>query len=155
MKKITALLLALTLLASLAACGETEAKSIDLNAFWEDVEAQYGAPNMAEASDELVEGFYPGLTELEPVQSVVKIPVMSAVVSEYVFLECASPEDAAKAGEILQKRADDQAAGGAWYPESVENWGKAKVFVIDNYAALIAAGDQTGPISEAFQALFE
>ena len=49
---------------------------------------------------------------------------MTSVVSEYMFLECQSEDDASKVVEILQARVDAQADGGAWYPESMEAQGR-------------------------------
>lgn len=156
MKKIIALALALTLTVCLAACGSAPAKKdVDLEVFWQDLAAEYDMPDMGQVSDDMLESYYPGLKDIKTVQRVVQVPVMSAVVSEYVFLRLESADDAAAAAEILQKRIDDQAAGGAWYPESVENWGKAQVVTNGEYVAMIAAGDNTQAIAESFNALFK
>lgn len=159
MKKSILLILALVLaLGCLAACGKTDgaaptdvptstpAESVDLNAFWDEQSGKYDVPDMTEMNDELLESYYPGLKDIAVKQLVVKVPMMSSVVSEYVFVECESDADAATVQEILQKRVDDQAAGGAWYPDSVENWGKAQVIVNGAYVAMIAAGDNTADI---------
>ena len=160
MKKNIIVILSLVLaLSCLAACGKTPpattptgtptstpVESADLSAFWDELAAKYEMPAMTEVNDELMESYYPGLKDVATKQLVVKVPMMSSVVSEYVFVECESDADAATVQEILQKRVDDQAAGGAWYPDSVENWGKAQVIVNGAYVAMIAAGDNTADI---------
>ena len=88
---------------------------------------------------ETLESYYPGLAELATEQLVAKAPMMSSVVNEIVLVQCASEEDAAAAAAILQERADAQAEGGAWYPESMEAWSNAQVLQEGTYAALIAS----------------
>ena len=80
--------------------------------------------------------------------------MMSSVVNEVVFAQCKSEDDAASAAEILQSRADAQAEGGAWYPESMEAWGKAKVIQNGTYVAMIASAEHQTEIEDAFNALF-
>lgn len=156
MKKSLIVVLSIALaLTCLAACGSssggaptevptsTPAESVDLNAFWDELAKKQEMPAMTEVNDELLESYYPGLKDIAVKQLVVKIPMMSSVVSEYVFVECESDADVPAVQEILQKRVDDQAAGGAWYPDSVENWGKAQVVANGTYVAMIAAGDST------------
>ena len=63
-------------------------------------------------------------------------------------------EDAEKAAEILQKRIDDQAAGGAWYPESMEAWGRGQVIQEGIYVAMIASAEHQEEIADAFEGLF-
>ena len=76
---------------------------------------------------ELLEGYYPGLSEIPAKQLVVKIPAMSSDVNEIVLMQGETEEDAESAAAILQARIDAQAEGGAWYPESLEAWKAAKV----------------------------
>ena len=56
--------------------------------------------------------------------------------------------------EILQKRIDDQAAGGAWYPESMEAWGRGQVIQEGTYVAMIASAEHQEEIADAFEGLF-
>ena len=80
--------------------------------------------------------------------------MISFQVEEYVFAQCQSEEDAAAVAQILQKRIDDQANGGAWYPESVESWEKAKVLTHGEYVAMIASATVQAEIEQSFNELF-
>lgn len=158
MKSRTAVLL-MSFLAVLcfSACGAGGGgkEDVDLAAFYDKVAAEYELPEMMTVTGDTLEQYYPGLGEMDLLQSVVKIPKISSAVNEYVFLQCASPEDAKAAAKILQARIDGQASGGAWYPASVRAWGAAQVAVNGNYAAMIAAGEDTGKILSEWNALFE
>lgn len=155
MKKTLIAILTLALaLTGLTACGKKgAAKDVDLSEFWSQLESEIELPGMIENSDELI-SYYPGLEEITLTQSVIKVPMMTAVVNEYVFLQCENEEDAAKAAEILQTRVTQQADGGAWYPASVEAWSKAQVVTNGTYVAMVAAGDDTQTVVDKFNALF-
>ncbi len=163
MKKVLAVIGILVLAAGLlTACGSKgngsgETQQVDLSAFWdaEEQKYQWGKDYFADLDDELMEDYYPGLKDISTKQLIVKVPMMSAVVQEMVFAEADNEEDAGKIAEILQKRADDQAAGGAWYPESMEEWEKAKVVTHGCYAALVAVSDNGDEIVSDFNALFD
>lgn len=128
---------------------------VDLSAFFTQLETDYELGSLVDIEGDVMDNFYPGLSDYTFAQYVGKSPAMTSVVSEYMFLECQSEDDASKVVEILQARVDAQADGGAWYPESMEDWGKAKVIQEGNYVALIAAGDDTGDIAAKFEALFD
>lgn len=158
-------LTALLALSLLAGCGSDpadggsgdETKAVDLTAFFHELDTKYawGADYFADIDDEGMEATYPGLKDYEAKQLLVKIPQMSGVVNEYVFAEYSSSEDAEAAADILRQRVKEQSEGGAWYPESMEDWGKAKVSVHDNYVALIAGGEDQADIEEAWDQLFQ
>ena len=158
MKKSLNLLFVLALLTCLlAGCGtkapggETQ---VDLEAFMTDTLNRYELGSVEAVGDELTDAFYPGLRDIDTVQRIVYMPLITGVVSEYVLLQCADSENAEKAAALLQKRVDEQAAGGAWYPESVANWAKAKVIVRGTYVVMLAAGEATDAIAADFENLF-
>ena len=157
MKKAFSLVLAMLMVLGLSACGETDAsvKDVDLTAYYDAMSEKYDwADYMTDMTDDMVDTYYPGLRDIETTQFIAKAPLMSAVVSEVVLMECTSEDDAAKAAEILNQRVSDQAGGGAWYPESMDAWKNAQVVSNGTYVALLAyAEDQTG-LSDAYSALF-
>lgn len=162
MKKLLALAVAAMMMTSiLSGCGSSkeEAKNVDLNAFYDSLAAEYGWDDntMANLPDdpELLEMYYPGLSEIKTTQLIAKAPMMSVVVNEFVFLQCETEEDAAAAAEILQSRIDMQAEGGAWYPESMEAWGKGVVDQQGTYVAMIASAEYQDAITSSWQALFQ
>lgn len=168
MKKWFVMALAACMLTGLlSGCGSKEQDSaqVDLSAFYETLAEEYhwsedpqtsqeGDLLMSSVEGELLESYYPGLADVATEQLIVKAPMMSSVVNEVVFAQCKSEDDAASAAEILQSRADAQAEGGAWYPESMEAWGKAKVIQNGTYVAMIACAEHQTEIEDAFNALF-
>ena len=48
-----------------------------------------------------------------------------------------------------------QAEGGAWYPESMEAWGKGTVDQQGTYVAMIASAEYQDDIAARWQALFQ
>ncbi len=175
MKKITAMILSLMMVLSLAACGEKEesqpAAGADLSAFYNELAATYNWISEDElSSDDFVEdavmmmdltedpeflnSYFPGLSDIPTKQLIAKASMISAIVNEYVFAECESEEDAAKVAEILQNRVTMQAEGGAMYPESVEAWEKAQVVTNGTFVAMIASAANQAEIVDAFNALF-
>ena len=184
MKKILTLILTLTMLLSLAACGakeetktpvedqpqeetqqpeETPAESegaaeIDLAAFYTALCDKYQEnfpANMSLAEmPEMLDGFYPGMTEIETKQLEIYQPMMGAVVCEIALVEVANEADVAAVKEILQARIDAQVDGGAWYPDSIEGW-KNNSRIVDNgnYVMMIAYSG-CDEIVDAFNALF-
>ena len=160
MKKMLSLFMAvLMLVGALSACGgkkEEPVAKVDLTAFYTSLEESYDWGNgyMVDIEGEMLEMYFPGLAAVETEQFIAKMPLMSAVVNEVVFLECKSEEDASAAASVLQERVTMQAEGGAWYPESMEAWSKAKVIQNGNYVAMIASAEYQDEIVEKFNALF-
>lgn len=110
---------------------------------------------MAELEGELLEGYYPGLSEIPAKQLVARVPAMSSDVNEVVLIQCETEEDAEKAAAIFQARVDAQAEGGAWYPESLEAWKNAKALQNGTYAAMLASGQHQGELEERFSLQFQ
>ncbi len=146
MKKIVTIAMSALLILGLAACGgnsgnsggnsgNSETADVDLESFYTGLAEEYGwtedveniGPNdllLSTIEGEMLESYYPGLSEIPAKQLVAKAPAMSAVVNEVVFIQCETEEDAEKAAEIFQARIDYQVGdetnpGGAWYPESI------------------------------------
>lgn len=161
MKKLIALLLTLTAVLSLAACGgrqgDFDAKAPDLNQYYEDFMSTLGADNtpaMMDLEGEFLEAFYPGLSDCKTKQLVVKAAAISAVPFEFALVELENAADVQKAEELFQARIDAQVQGGAFYPETIEGWKKAQVITKGSVVALISAGDSQSSAAEAFEKLF-
>ena len=158
MKKLMTLALAMLMLVSLAACGSApkETKAVDLKSFYSKLAKEYkwSEDDMVGLTDDLLDNYYPGLKDLSTKQLIAEVPQMSSKVNELAFVECKSEADAQKAQKIFQRRMDDQAAGGAMYPETLAAWKKAKVCVNGRYAALIASADHQSAIEKEFTGLF-
>ncbi len=139
----------------LSACGDSANEQKDLSSFWTTLSESHEMAELSDADDAMISSVYPGLEEINAVQRIVKLPSISFAVNEYVFMECANAEDADKAAAILQKRIDDQVAGAAFYPQSIEAWQAAQVIVHGSYVALIVSAEFTEQDAAAFNALFE
>ena len=161
MKKLMTLALAAIMMLGLGGCGskKEEQANVDLTGFYNSLATEYGWDDntMANLTDdpELLEMYYPGLSEINTTQLIAKAPMMSSVVNEFVFLQCETEEDAAKAAEILQTRITAQAEGGAWYPESMEAWGRGVVDQQGTYVAMIASAEYQEDITAKWQAQFQ
>lgn len=167
MKKWMTLVLTLLTLLALTACGgagggQSETKDVDLNTVYSSMEEicdWWTDGYMEDIPEEALELYYPGLSALEPVQLIARTPLMSSVVNEVVLVECKSEEDADKVQEILQARidyqvGDDTSPGGAWYPESIEQWKKTTVQRQGKYLALLAVADTHSQLEEIFNQAF-
>jgi hypothetical protein len=158
MKKLNILTLALLMIGLLTACGgKTETtKDVDLTAYYDTLAETYewGDGYMVDIEGEMLDSYYPGLSDISTKQFIAKMPIMSAVVNEVVLMECESEDDAASAAAILQDRVTTQAEGGAWYPESMEAWEKAQVVQQGNYVAMLASASYQDELVDSFNQLF-
>ena len=169
MKKLLSVFLALTLALTLAACGgsngnnggnggETAQEAPDLQAYFDDLMADFGeeAPAILDLSQDTatIESMFPGLEDYELKQTVLQAAAISAVAYEIDLVECASESDVEAVKGIFQARIDNQIAGGAFYPATVEAWQNAELIVNGNVVALIVAGEDQAQAVESFNSLF-
>ena len=157
MKKriLSLLLLAALSLTLLTACGgkKDSAKSVDLAEFYTTITEKYETP-MAEAlPNDLLSTFYPGLENIALKQQALYTPMMSAVAWEVSMVEVENADDASAVADIFQARIDMQAAGGAWYPETIEGWvNNSRVVTQGSYVLLIVGADCNSIVAD-FEAL--
>jgi len=180
-KKTLALLLALCLALSLAACGGNAGETtnanvdgstdsgeateppaqvdVDLTAFYESVVEGDEWPALMALEGELLDSFYPGLSELSLKQCLVYTAAISATVGEIALVEAETAEDARKAADIFQARidyqvGDDETPGGAWYPATIEGWKTTSRIKGEGNYVCMAVGDCSDAAVESFEALF-
>lgn len=103
---------------------------------------------------DMVEMYYAGLTEISTTQLHAFIPMMSAVAYEVVLVEVADTADVEAVKAILQARIDAQVAGGAWYPETIEQWEQYSRIVSNGNYVMLAVGLDCDAFVDAFNALF-
>ena len=163
MKKIFTVLLAVTLVLSLVACGSKSGSpdqdAPDLNRYFEDFMSGLGeenAPAMMDLEGQYLEAAYPGLSAYQTKQCVVKAAAISSVPFEFALVELEKDWVPHSDGtSLFQARVDSQIAGGAFYPSTIEGWQKAAVITQGNVAALICANTEQDAAVEAFNALFQ
>lgn len=164
MKRMMSVVLAAVLALSLAACGKTDnggdaGQSIDLKEFYNTLYQGDDAPAMDELPEDMLEDTYPGLTAVERRQTVVYAAMISAVAAEVAMVEVANADDAETVKDIFQARidymvGDGNGPGGAWYPETMEEWeNNSRVVSSGNYVMMIV-GDNCDSVVSDFEALF-
>lgn len=136
--------------------GRTEDSDVALNTLYAGMAENCGWSEdaMTDVEGELLEEYYPGLSEIPARQLVVKVPAMSSDVNEIVLFQGEAEKDGEAAAAILQARVDAQVEGGAWYPETQAAWEKAKVLRQGTYVALIASGEFQESLEEQFNQQF-
>lgn len=159
LKKLTSLALSAILALSLAACAQTpkdEPFTADLETFYDEnilVEERADGLAMERLTDEFMDVFYPGLSEIERKQTVIYTPLISFSAYEIAMVEAASADDVEAIQTVFQNRIDSQINGGAFYPETVEAWeNNAEIVVRDNYVCLFV-GEGKDDMVSAFNAL--
>lgn len=114
MKKLTSILLSMTLILTLAACGGggnggQNKEAPDLNQYYEDFMASLGADNqpaMGDVEGEQLAAVYPGLENYATKQAVLKMAMISAVAFEFALVELENEADAKAVADIFQARID-------------------------------------------------
>ena len=162
MKKTASILLLLAMVFSLAACAskpKDNGFSADLSDFYANNFSGDDVPAMEQLQDdETIESLYPGLTAIERKQTVLATALISAVAAEVAMVEVANADDVEKVKVIFQARidymvGDGNGPGGAWYPETMEQWEtNSEIVVRDNYVCLFV-GENKDALVSAFNAL--
>ena len=163
MKKLISMVLVLSLVFALAACGGKddasgskveEVKSADLQAFYEKTFVNENMPMMGVMEGEMLDDFYAGLTALELKQCIVAMPMISAVAAEVALVEVADAADLAKVEEIFKARIASQIDGGAFYPATIEVWEKNAEIITHGNTMMMIVMDPKDEVVKAFNDLF-
>lgn len=143
--------------------GESQSKpapKADLAAFYETLSADGDLPAMMLAEGEVLDAFYPGLSDIATNQCAVYTAMISASVGEIALVEVQNADDVQKVKDIFQARidyqvGDDENPGGAWYPDTIEGWKSGSRIVSNgNFVMLAATYEKSDDIVAAFNALF-
>lgn len=113
----------------------------------------YDFASMMDMDSVALDNFYPGLTAVSTKQVVAKMAMITASANEIVLIECENESDVSAVQAILQARKQAQVDGGAWYPETIAQWGEAQICVSGNYLMLVCHAN-AADIASAFYALF-
>lgn len=165
-KKVFALLLAVSMLAALAACGNNDSGNanetpVDLAAFAQTLTENYeisGFLQRMDPSDEMgagmLDAYFPGLKEMDLEQMEVYLCMISFNTGEFALVQAKNADDAAAVKEIFQARIDGMMEEGVNYPDTIEAWkNNAKIVENGNYVMLVCAED-CNAIVDDFNALF-
>lgn len=138
----------------------SSASKADLAAFYETVSAGEDWPAMMQAEGEILDAFYPGLSDIATNQCGVYTAMISAAVGEIALVEVQDAGDVQKVKDIFQARidyqvGDDTTPGGAWYPETIEGWKNGSRIVSNgNFVMLVALNEGADGVVDSFNALF-
>ena len=181
-RKIFALLLAVAMLTALAACGNSDAENsspagspsgsqpsepaapanVDLAAFAQSLTENYEIsgflqrmdPTDEEMGGPMIDGYFPGLREMDLEQAEIYLCMISFNTGEFSLVEAKNADDAAAVKQIFQARIDSMVEEGVNYPDTIEQWqNNSKIVENGNYVMLVCAED-CDAIVEDFNALF-
>ena len=136
--------------------------SVDLGAFYETLASTTeNWPGMMGASDlETLDMLYPGFADISTKQACVYMPMITSVAAEFMLVEVENEADVQAMVDVCQGRIDYQVGdgtspGGAWYPETIENW-KTNSRIVSNgrYVMLAVYPENVDGIVAQFNALF-
>lgn len=136
------------------------ADKVDLTAFYETLSADEDWPAMMLAEGEVLDAFYPGLSDIAANQCAVYTAMISASVGEIALVEVQNAGDVQKVKDIFQARidyqvGDDENPGGAWYPQTIKGWKDGSHIVSNgNFVMLVATYEKSDDVVAAFNALF-
>lgn len=140
--------------ADLAAFAQTVTETHEFSGFLERIDAD--DPDTGEFMADMLNNYYPGLTDLDLEQMEVYMSMISFSSGELALAQAKDADGAAKVMDIFQARIDAKSTEGAGnYPEEVEMWQRsAKTASNGNYVILVCAEDCDAIVSE-FNALFK
>ena len=127
---------------------------IDLQAFYNAVNATYDMSNQSDMDTASLDAYYPGLSAIASKQFIAKMPLISAAVSEIILIECENESDVETVKSIFATRKQAQVDGGSWYPASIETWGSAQIVANGSFVMLVAH-ESAADIADSFNALFK
>lgn len=170
MKKIlSAALAALMCLSLLSACssGKQKEKQVDLAAFAQSVQENHEFSGfldridpkdgqMGELMAQMLDNYYPGLTDLELEQLEVYMSMISFSSGEFALVQAKNAQDTAKVQAIFQARIDSKTTEGPNnYPDEVELWQRSSDVASNGSYVMLVCGDDCDAIVDEFNALFK
>lgn len=134
------------------------ATGVDLAAFFETLFADdpENAPAVMDLIDvpEMIDSYYPGLSDMELTQCHIFMPMITAVPFEIALIQVSSSADVDAVKAILQARIDGQVDNHFNYPMIIENWEmNSRIQICGDYIMMVADEDCEDIVS-AFSALF-
>lgn len=132
---------------------------VDLTAFADKVQSSYELPNLTQADQELIDSYYPGLSDLSLEQSAIYVSMMSMSNGELALVQLSDAADVDKAEESFQSRidymvGDGNGPGGAWYPEPTRIWDECSRIVSNGNYVMMVVSESCDSIVSDFNNLF-
>ena len=128
---------------------------VDLSAFYDTLVSKYEFPSlMSQASAELMDGYFAGLSDIATEQCLVYINMMSMNMGELALIQVSDSADVDAVKAILQGRIDQMVNGGAWYPEPTRLWSEDSRVVSNGNYIMMVINTECDAIVSDFNALF-
>ncbi len=137
----------------------TAATSVDLQAFYDDVTGKYELGMLELADDTLLEAYYPELAGISAEQKFIYVCMMSMNNGEFGLVQVKDAGDVDVVKAAFQSRidfmvGDGNGPGGAWYPESMDQWEQNSRIVSNGNYIMMVVNENCDAIVDEFNALF-
>lgn len=130
-----------------------------LSDFFAQLQGTYdGLGAMLAMDGELLENYYPGLSEIESIEEILiqetMISMSNVAVGLVKLKEDAPLEDVIAVQDVFQTRMTTQADGGAWYPESCETWKQGILTSVSNCVGMFISPENAQDMADDFITAF-
>ena len=137
----------------LAAFAQTLQESHEFSGFMERIDPQ--DEEMGEFMGEMLNNYYPGLTDLELEQLELYMSMISFSSGEFALAQAKDTDGAAKLQEIFEARVESKSTEGMGnYPEEVEMWQRSSRVVNHGSYVMLVCHEDADAIVDEFNALF-
>ena len=138
----------------LAPFAQTVTENHEMGGFLQRIDAE--DPDMGEFMADMLNNYYPGLTDLDLEQMEIYMSMISFSSGELALAQAKDSNDAAKVQEIFQARIDAKSTEGAGnYPEEVELWQRSSQTAANGNYVMLVCADDCAAIVDEFNALFQ
>lgn len=140
--------------------GSSSSASVDLQAFFDTINADYEMPFMMEMDSAALDSYFPGLTGISAQQLVAYQCALSpSPAGDVVLVQLTNSSDVNTVKELFQDRIDymtgaDGGQPGAWYPDPTEMWLNSSRIVSNGSYVMLVVNENCDAIVDAFNALF-
>ena len=140
--------------------GSSSSASVDLQAFFDTINADYEMPFMMEMDSAALDSYFPGLSALSTQQLVAYQCALSpSPAGDVVLVQLTNSSDVNTVKELFQDRIDymtgaDGGQPGAWYPGPTEMWLNSSRIVSNGSYVMLVVNENCDAIVDAFNALF-
>lgn len=140
--------------------GSSSSASVDLQAFFDTINADYEMPFMMEMDSAALDSYFPGLSALSTQQLVAYQCALSpSPAGDVVLVQLTNSSDVNTVKELFQDRIDymtgaDGGQPGAWYPGPTEMWLNSSRIVSSGSYVMLVVNENCDAIVDAFNALF-
>ena len=140
--------------------GSSSSASVDLQAFFDTINADYEMPFMMEMDSAALDSYFPGLTGISAQQLVAYQCALSpSPAGDVVLVQLTNSSDVNTVKELFQDRIDymtgaDGGQPGAWYPGPTEMWQNSSRIVSNGSYVMLVVKENCDAIVDAFNALF-